>query len=251
MAGKPSPITRAVLAWAISEDGRSLLDLANALGIDEALLDEWVEGESLPTVGQVTDLAATLRRPRAMFFMPKPPESATLPPSFRHPPGDERLVSAAARRSLRQARRMQTVISGAIEDGPPVEVPRYRLAQSPEVAAAQMREWLGVSLADQTQWASDYQALYAWRAAMDARGIFVFALDIGETSNGRGPRVSGVVSDEIRGFSAWDERAPLIVMNSRRVSPAARSFTLGHELGHLVTRVDAACLEPTTLAPFQ
>jgi Zn-dependent peptidase ImmA (M78 family) len=39
-------------------------------------------------------------------------------------------------------------------------------------------------------------------------------------------------------------------MNSLRVSPAARSYTLGHELGHLVTRVDAACIEGTTDSPF-
>jgi Zn-dependent peptidase ImmA (M78 family) len=68
---------------------------------------------------------------------------------------------------------------------------------------------------------------------MDASGILVFILQIG--------------SDDVRGFSAWDDRAPLIVANSSRVSPAARIFTLVHELGHLYTRQDAACVEVDTV----
>jgi Zn-dependent peptidase ImmA (M78 family) len=34
------------------------------------------------------------------------------------------------------------------------------------------------------------------------------------------------------------------VTNTSRVNPEARIYTIGHELGHLVTRTDAACLEP-------
>jgi hypothetical protein len=45
--------------------------------------------------------------------------------------------------------------------------------------------------------------------------------------------------------AAGDDRAPLIVANSSRVSPAARSFTLVHELAHLYLRQDAACIERT------
>ena len=112
MAGKRSPITASVLDWALSEDGRPRHQIADAVGVDEATLAAWAHGEELPSRGEVTRLAGKLRRPRAMFFMPAPPSSATLPPSFRHPPGDERTVSAAARRRVRQARRIQAVLGG-------------------------------------------------------------------------------------------------------------------------------------------
>lgn len=250
MAGKPSPITPSVLAWAIAEDGRNHIDLATAVGVDEAVLDEWLEGESLPTVGEVSRLASVLRRPRAMFFMPRPPESASLPASFRHPPGDDRLVSAAARRSVRLARRMQSVISGAMSDNGAVDIPRYPLSMAPEAAASAARQWLGVTVSQQASWTNDYDGMHAWRAALDEKGIFVFALDIGGSSQRMRPKVSGLVSEEVRGFSAWDDNAPMIVVNARKVSAAARSFTLGHELGHLVTRVDAACVDPTPFLPF-
>ncbi|MGL4745257.1 MAG: helix-turn-helix domain-containing protein [Dermatophilaceae bacterium] len=87
---------------AITEDGRPSAELAERLKIDESLIDEWVEGESRPTVGHVTKLAEALRRPRAVFFLPAPPQGASLPARFRHPPGDDRLISPGSRRRLRQ-----------------------------------------------------------------------------------------------------------------------------------------------------
>jgi Zn-dependent peptidase ImmA (M78 family) len=237
MSGKPSPITPAVLAWAIEEDGRPPVDLAEKLKVDRSVLDEWTDGDSRPTVGQVTELARVLKRPRALFFLPRPPAAATLPATFRHPPGDDRLVGSEARRRVRQARRIQSAVSWALADEEPLHVPHFPLAASAPRAAAEVREWLGVSDGEQSLWDNDYEALRGWRDALDARGIFVFSLEIGR--------------DDVRGFSAWDDRAPLIVMNASSVSAAARCFTLGHELGHLVTRQDAACIELKDGQPFE
>jgi Zn-dependent peptidase ImmA (M78 family) len=92
-----------------------------------------------------------------------------------------------------------------------------------------VREWLGVSEEDQASWRDDRDALQAWRDALDDRDILVFQLEIGP--------------DEVRGFSAWEPTAPMVALNINRVSPAARVFTLGHELGHLALRLDAACVD--------
>lgn len=229
MAATPSPVTASVLSWAVDEDGRDLRTLSEALDVDLDTLDSWVAGEAKPTSGQVTTMAKILKRPRALFFLPRPPASATLPASFRHPPGDERVVTAEARRKVRQARRVQQAMSWALRDEPAVEVPQFVVTASPDEAGDQARAWLGISDADQGDWSTDYDALYAWRTALEERQILVFALKIGH--------------DDVRGFSAWDERAPLIVTNSTGVSPTARSFTLMHELGHLMLRQDAACIE--------
>jgi Zn-dependent peptidase ImmA (M78 family) len=64
-------------------------------------------------------------------------------------------------------------------------------------------------------------------------GVLVFQLPMG--------------SDACRGFSVWDRHAPLIVANTWW-NPAARTFTLLHELGHLLTRTSSARLGPT-IAP--
>ena len=235
MAAQLSPVTPDVLRWAIDEDGRSFPDLAEALNVDVDTMDGWARGDTTPTRGQVSRLASVLHRPRALFFLPRPPTSATLPANFRHPPGDDRPVSVAARRDVRRARRVQHAVSWARRDEPPIPMPSGSLDQKPEVAAVVAREWLGVTDADQRAWQDDRVALRAWRRAMEDSGILVFVLQIG--------------SDDVRGFSAWDDSAPLIIANSSRVSPAARSFTLVHELGHLYTRQDAACIEIDTVGP--
>lgn len=135
------------------------------------------------------------------------------------------------RRVVRRARRIQQALSWVYRNGPPIEIPRATVAADPETAAATAREWLGISAGDQAEWKDDYAAFYAWRAALDDRGVVVFALDMGR--------------DGIRGFSAWDDRAPLVAVNTNAVNPAARSFTLMHELGHLFVRQDAACVDAT------
>lgn len=231
MAAVASPVTPAVLTWAISEDGRELLELADALKVDVDVLDGWVSGDSAPSRGQVSELARVLRRPRAMFFLPRPPADATLPSSFRHPPGVARTVSANVRAIVRQSRYVQQAVAWARRNDAPIDLPSFPMGPTnPVTAAAVTRAWLGVPNDDQLSWKSDRLALGGWRAAFEVRGLLVFTIQIGK--------------DEVRGFSAWDDRAPLVAANTSGVSEAARSFTLAHELGHLVCRRDATCLEP-------
>lgn len=234
MAAQPSPVTPEVVQWALGEDGRSLAEIADALKIDRERLEDWMTGDVAPSTGEVTRLSKVLRRPRALFFLPRAPRAATLPASFRHPPGEDRAVGAEARRRVRQARRLQHAVSWALRDGPSVDVPRAAGTASPTEAAEAARSWLGVGT-DDLQWSNERAALRFWREAIEERGILVFALEVGR--------------DDVRGFSAWDDHAPLIVVNVSGVAPVARTFTLAHELGHLVRRQDAACAEPLSGEP--
>ncbi len=229
MAGTPSPVTPAVLRWALDEDGRSDVDLADKLRVDEDTLLAWSKGDARPTTGQVTSLAKVLQRPRALFFLPAVPERAGLPTSFRHPPGAAREASANVRRWLRQARRVQEAVAWALRDAPPVPLPTYSIHDNAASAAERVRKWSGVTAEHQAGWRNGYQALRAWRSALDDKGVLVLSLAMGRR--------------EVRGFASFDERAPLIAVNSSSVSPQARCYTIGHELGHLVTRTDAACVD--------
>jgi transcriptional regulator with XRE-family HTH domain len=179
VSAKPSPVTPAVLGWALDEDGRSRRALSEALDVDPDTLDAWLAGDARPTRGQVTALAKVLRRPRAVFFLPRPPTASTLPASFRHPPGDERLVSVEARRRVRQARRVQQAVSWALADRAGVDLPQAITGEPVEATAGRAREWLTVSDDDQAGWRDDYAALRSWRAALERREILVFALDVG------------------------------------------------------------------------
>jgi Zn-dependent peptidase ImmA (M78 family) len=230
MAAKTSPVTPSVVEWAIQQDGRHLADVAGAAGVDAAQMRAWITGDAQPTVGQVTAMAKALHRPRVFFFLPAPPQSAALPTGFRHPPGGEnRKVSSTALVAARRARRVQHAVAWATRNDPPPDVPEAKKGERPEHAAIRVREWLGIPLEE--EWDSDYAALRRWRTALEDAGVLVFALQLGV--------------DEVRGFASWDTHAPLIVINTSGVSPAARNFTIGHELGHLLQRQATACLEPS------
>ena len=238
MGAASSPVTPSVLSWAITEDGRSMQELAEALDVAVDDVEAWIAGDAAPSRGQVTKIAKALRRPRALFFMPSSPAGAALPASFRHPPGTDRSVSPKVRRSGRESRRIQQAVSWARREQPALQLPRVNSSTTlPSVAAATVRTWLGLDIDQQMSWKNEYDAVRGWREALERRGVLVFALQLG--------------SGEVRGFSTWDDRAPLIVMNTSSVSPAARIFTIGHELGHLVARQDATCLDPEESDPLQ
>lgn len=240
VAGKVSPVTASVVAWAIGEDGRPLPELADAIKVEADVLRSWAVGEQLPTVGQVTDLARVLQRPRALFFMRQPPQVG-LPTAFRHAPGDEsRQLDADTRRRVRQARRLQHGIAWALRGHDDVDLPRAGLDATPESIAATVREWLGMSGDAHGSWGDGRAAFEAWRAALERRGILVFTPQLG--------------AHNIRGFSAWDTKAPLVAANVSGYPFEARVFTIAHELGHLVTRMDSACVDlgaPGTSVPVE
>jgi Zn-dependent peptidase ImmA (M78 family) len=91
-----------------------------------------------------------------------------------------------------------------------------------------IRETLGVSIEEQFSWSSPNDALRGWREAAESVGITALALPMGEES--------------CRGFSIWDDAAPLVAINTA-FQPEARAFTLIHEIAHLSSRTNSACAE--------
>ncbi|MFZ0800114.1 MAG: ImmA/IrrE family metallo-endopeptidase [Terriglobales bacterium] len=73
-----------------------------------------------------------------------------------------------------------------------------------------------------------------WRTALERTGQLVFLFSLGK--------------DSCRGFSLWDDFAPVVAVNTAW-NESARIFTLFHELGHLITRTSSACLESIRTTP--
>jgi Zn-dependent peptidase ImmA (M78 family)/transcriptional regulator with XRE-family HTH domain len=224
-----SPVKPAVLQWALAEDGRTVSEIAERLGVSRSEFDGWLSGDAAPGRGQLTKLADVLGRSRVTLLLPAPPVGASTPTAFRRAVGSGNEVSAKARKAVRESRQIQKALSWINRDDGPVDLPQARFSDVPADAAAEVRQWLEVSINEQLRWSNDRDALREWRSMLDARGIYVFALQIGRA--------------EIRGFSDWDDFAPVIGINVSDTSPAARIYSIAHELGHLVCRSDATCEE--------
>jgi Zn-dependent peptidase ImmA (M78 family) len=222
-----SPVKPAVLRWAIAEDGRPVTEIAERAEVNLFELQAWLSGDESPSQGQVSRLSDVLGRSRATLLLPEPPVAASTPTAFRRAVGSGNEVSPKARKVVRESRQIQKALSWIRRDEEPVSLPLSTFMTKPDEAAAEAREWVGLSVESQLSWSDDYQALREWRARLDANGIYVFVLQIGK--------------GEIRGFSDWDDYAPMIGVNTSSTTPAARVFSIAHELGHLVCRNDATC----------
>ena len=223
-----SPVTPEVVAWAIDESGLSLEDVAGKLKIEPAAVGAWVGGTEQPTRGQLTKLAETLKRPRAMFFLPEAPEADSLPDGLRKPAGeratDQRELTFDERIQVRRARYLQEFVATLVEDAPTLPVADSR--EDAGEVAVRLRRWTGVSIDQRRSWGDAAWAFRGWREAIEARGVTVLALPLGKQG--------------IRGFALPDERAPVIAVNTADIVEA-RGFTLFHELAHLVLGTDSAC----------
>ena len=230
MAPQAVNVTGSVLSWARDEAGLSVEELARELTLTPEQVASWESEESYPTRGQVTKLAEALKRPSAVFLLTDAPTRASLSPSLRSAPGlDGAPLRSQDLRAIRQRQRVQTMLSWCIRDrgDPPADLPRLETDVNAAVAGEDARSHSRISLEEQLGWKSDGEAFRSWRAALERQGVYVQQSPLGR--------------EGVRGFSVWDDYAPLVVVNSA-YHPTARSFTLMHEFGHLLNRSAAACM---------
>ncbi|MDE0104407.1 MAG: XRE family transcriptional regulator [Bryobacterales bacterium] len=229
MADKTVPITAQVLAWTREEAGLTQGELAERANVAVAWIRAWEAAESRPTRGQFSKLVGVLKRPSALFFLPKPPVEAGMPTTLRSAPAlGNRTLGSVEARQIRRARRLQEVTSWVLRDegSPEVRLRQYRPSQDPVEIGVVERSQSGISASEQFAWASASEAFRSWRVHLENQGILVMQLTMGKNN--------------IRGFGAWDDYAPLVAVNTA-YHPTARIFTLFHEVAHLLTRTDAAC----------
>lgn len=225
------PITPSVLAWAIEQSGLTPDAIAHGAGVEEAELNRWLRGAARPSFTAFKRLAHTLRRPTATFLLPAPPRSLEPRVEFRHPPGmSVRDLLPEERQRIREVHRLQRAVAQLLDElgDPSPGLPTLSLDQQPAAAGQLLRDLLGASAKDQTEWPDVSAAFRAWRARLEALGTLVFLLPMGR--------------DAARGFSIWHDGAPAIVVNTHW-NAAARIYTLFHELAHLLTRTNSVCVE--------
>jgi len=233
------PITPAVASWARSSSGLSLDEAADLVREPAPVLAAWERGETKPSLTQARALAHAYRRPLAALLLPEIPAEPAGPVDFRPGvAGKHRRITRPILLAIRWARRMQQAgreVFESLELRPPL-LERMSALPDPDAFAQKQRDMVGVSISDQLSWSTDYQALNAWRTAVERLNLLVL-----QTS---------MPVDEVRAFSLSDGGPPAIVLNSAD-SVLARIFSLFHEFGHLALGHQAICdpgVEATILA---
>jgi len=109
----------------------------------------------------------------------------------------------------------------------PVLTPHTLQNGEPEKIGAQVRSLLGVPLSLQRTWRDARKSYNSWRTSIENAGVLVF-------------QVTGVKPEEILGFSITERPLPVIAVN-RKLAPNGRTFTLLHELVHVLLDESAIC----------
>ncbi len=220
-----------LLAWGREDAGYTLEQAAKKVPVPPERLAAWEKGEGRPTIVQLRKLAKAYRRPLAVFFLSQPPKKFQAMHDFRRLPGE---VAGHESPNLRFAitrvlhrRQIALELFELLGVEPPPFEQSATLEEAPEALASRVRKWLDISTERQEQWRDKYEALNAWRGALEEKGVLVF-------------QVTDVELAEMRGFSISDTPLPAIAVNIKD-AVSGRIFTILHELAHLMLRESGLC----------
>lgn len=216
------PITPALVQWARERAGYSMDDAVRHF----KKIAAWEAGEALPTYVQLEQMADRFKIPVAVFFFPKPPAVPPIEQSFRTlTAADFAAIPRTVRLFLRRGQAMQLNVAELNDSKNPAgRVISRDLKPSPNTSldkiAAQVRDYLGVSIDEQISWKNVDEALEKWREVFATKaGVYVFKDAF------RAPNYFG--------FCLYDDEFPVIYINNSSAK-SRQIFTLFHELGHLL-----------------
>ncbi|MEE8173275.1 MAG: XRE family transcriptional regulator [Alphaproteobacteria bacterium] len=231
MARVKAEIKPQLLVWARESAGFSIDEVADKLKKDPPIIRSWERGADQPFMGQLRRLADIYKRSLSDFYLPEPPQERAIPHDFRRSPGEVALVySPALRRQLRVARERRDLAMALYEEvGQAVPGVGVRITETadPEAIGGQVRQLLDIDFQEQRRWGDGRPAYNAWRRRIEALGILVFQFE-------------NVGPEEAWGFSIVEGDLPVIGIN-RKLAPNGRTFTLLHELKHVLLREGSIC----------
>jgi Zn-dependent peptidase ImmA (M78 family) len=223
------PVNPEVLKWARESAGLTVNEVVTKMKrkrISHDTIDAWELGVDAPTYPQLERLAYEIyKRPLAMFFFPEPPEEVTAKQSFRTLPEFEiDSMSAKMRFLLRKAQAYQHNVYELYDGVNPAEKQitkelSFELSTSVSDMGKQVREYLSITLEEQSSFGNSEKAFKEWRKILEDLGVFVFK--------------DAFKEDEFSGFCLYDDKFPIIYVNNSK-SFNRQIFTLFHELAHLL-----------------
>jgi Zn-dependent peptidase ImmA (M78 family) len=218
-----------LLTWARETAGLSIGDAARKVHVNADHLAKWERGDSRPMVGQLCRLADVYKRPLGVFFLDHPPREEALPPDFRRSePTSNAGPSPELRLAIRTAhlkRRTALELLAELGEKAPRFVETATLGDDPEDIGVRLRATFGLDGDDSSGDAR--QRFNQRRTALEAAGLLVF-------------QAQKVGVDEMRGFSLPERPLPVVVVNIKD-SVSARSFSLFHEVAHVLLGNGGLC----------
>lgn len=210
------------LLWCCEEHNLSPDELGRAVGISQNTLNQVLDGEKSLSFKQLQKLGRFFNRGPLFLLDPNPiNEALVYSPQFRTIANQKSeldpKVKAIVDRAEKKRDEYLSLLEDLDEEVAPFDPPRINKRNGTKTADA-IRSWL--NLGEENSFAS-------YREAVEAKGVLVFR------SNGYAGDWQIPKNSRIMGFSLFFRAAPIIVIKKQNYE-ARQSFTLFHELGHLL-----------------
>lgn len=215
-----------MLRWARSRAGFNIDQVASHMDKPIDLVRHWEDGTKPIFMGQLRKLAKFYDVAISDFYLPEPPSENRLSRNFRRffdSIHTDRSISTDLRKHFNYSNQIQTIVKYLQKNSSNTEpIFRTKISESddPEKVGLFVRNLIGLSSNDQFEWDPNYQTFNELRAKIEALNILVSQFE-------------KVSEEEISGYSIHDNSLPLISVN-RKLAIRARSFTLMHELAHIL-----------------
>ena len=221
-------INKEILCECREQVGMDLLEVKKKV----PKIAEIEQGTQKPTFKQLETLAKLYRVPRWVFIAESLPEEyqfVRAVPAFRQFANSdtEAFDDSKVRGLVAKVERFRSLILELREDMSEAvgafTPPRIQQDANPNNVARQIENWLKIPerRPDFTQ----------WKAMLEEKGIFIFM-----TSKYKG--WSHIERELLRGMAIYHSTLPIIIINDSDARKA-QSFTLFHELGHLLRKENA------------
>lgn len=213
-----------LIRWAVDRSGLSLSDFKEPV-------QEWISGDSQPTVRKLEGFARKAMVPFGYLFLSSPPQESIGIPDFRTFRDEKRRTfSPNLRDTITDIQRRQAWMRDYLIDAgndPLAFIGTIKPNQSTRQAAETIRQQLQLPVGWQTEQSTWEAALTAIRVAIESIGIFV------SMTNQVGLNTRRALNqEEFRGFVLIDDYAPWIFVNTNDTK-SAQMFTLAHEMVHV------------------
>ena len=211
------------IEWCCADYGITPSDLAYELNIAASSIERVIAGEDGITFSQLNKIAEYFGR-GVLFFLETGPvdEAQVHTPQFRTLANQKQELSTSLKKLIERVEKQRAVYLSLRDDLDETERLQFNPPKFPSKdlreAAHIVRRWLG--LADENKFET-------YREAVEAQGVLVFR------SNGYNGKWQIPKQNPIIGFTLYDVTCPVIVIKKQSWEPR-QSFTLMHELGHLL-----------------
>lgn len=216
-------INPARIEWCCADLGITPGELAAETGISAATMEHVMSGKDGMTFNQLRKVADHFGR-GVLFFLEEGAvdEAQVHSPQFRTLSNQKPELSAKLKALIERVEKQREVYLSLREDLDDADRPRFSPPVLPDgdlrEAARVARQWLNLN---------DQNNFDSYREALESRGVLVFR------SNGYNGKWQIAKENPIIGFSLYDAACPVIVVK-KQDGEVRQSFTLMHELGHLL-----------------